>query len=178
MRKLSMDELGRKSLQEFQSIKKNNIVMVLDNIRSTHNIGSAFRTADALCIHSLYLRGITASPPNKEIHKTALGAELSINWKYHASTMDAIEELRKDQFRIIAIEQVANSMMLPDFTPSKDEKYALVFGNEVEGVQQEVINICDNCIEIPQYGTKHSFNVSVSMGIVLWDILQKIAGIK
>lgn len=174
MKKLTMDELNRLSVEAFQSIKKKPVVVVLDNIRSCHNIGSVFRTCDALLIEKIFLCGITATPPNKEIHKAALDAEKSVAWEYVANTEDAVTLLSEHGYKVYAIEQVSNSIMLPDFSLSGNEKLALVFGNEVKGVQQHVIDLCDGAIEIPQFGTKHSFNVSVSAGIVLWEITRKL----
>lgn len=174
MRKLKNKELNRIDIDAFKQTIKTPIVVVLDNIRSCNNIGSVFRTSDAFLIESIYLCGYTATPPNKDIHKTALDAENSVDWKYFEKTEDAVLALKDDNFKVYAIEQVENSIMLPDFKPSKNEKVALVFGNEVKGVQQSVVDICDGAIEIPQYGTKHSFNISVSAGIVLWDVFNKI----
>jgi len=174
MKKLKNNELNRLSPEEFKSIQKTPIIVVLDNIRSCHNIGSVFRTSDALLIEGIYLCGLTATPPNKEIHKTALDAENTVHWKYFKNTIEAVEALKKDGYKIIGIEQVKNSIMLPDFQPEKGEKLALVFGNEVKGVDQKVIDSCDMSLEIPQYGTKHSFNISVSAGIVLWDLFNKL----
>jgi 23S rRNA (guanosine2251-2'-O)-methyltransferase len=174
MKKLTMDELNRLSVEAFQSAKKKPVVVVLDNIRSCHNIGSVFRTCDALLIEKVFLCGITATPPNKEIHKAALDAEKSVAWEYVTNTEDAVIQLSKQGYKVFAIEQVRNSIMLPDFSPSGNAKLALVFGNEVKGVQQHVIDLCDGAIEIPQFGTKHSFNVSVSAGIVLWEITRKL----
>lgn len=174
MRKLKNSELDRLSVDEYKEIEKTSLTVVLDNIRSCNNIGSVFRTSDALLIEKVILCGITATPPNKDIHKTALDAEKSVPWEYYEETEAAILKLRENGYHIFAVEQVENSIMLPDFTPEKDQKLALVFGNEVKGVQQKVVNICDGAIEIPQYGTKHSFNISVSAGIVLWDIVYKL----
>lgn len=174
MQKLKINELDRLSAEEYKNSKKTPLVVVLDNIRSCNNIGSVFRTSDALLIEKIYLCGITATPPNKEIHKTALDAEKSVDWEYFGKTEEAIKKLKQEGFKIFAVEQVENSIPLPDFQPGKNEKLALVFGNEVKGVQQKVVNLCNGAIEIPQYGTKHSFNVSVSAGIVLWDIFQKM----
>lgn len=174
MRKLRNSELNRLSVDEFKKTDKIPLVVVLDNIRSCNNIGSVFRTSDALLIEKIVLCGITATPPNKEIHKTALDAENSVDWTYFEKTEDAVAELKSSGFKVYAIEQVENSIMLPDFKPAKGEKIAVVFGNEVKGVQQKVVNSCDGSIEIPQFGTKHSFNISVSAGIVLWDLFQKI----
>lgn len=174
MRKLRNSELNRISVEEYKITKKTPLVVVLDNIRSCNNIGSVFRTSDALLIEKIYLCGITATPPNKEIHKTALDAEKSVNWEYTENTEDAVASLQKNGYKVYAIEQVENSILLPNFKPAENEKIAIVFGNEVKGVKQTVVNICDGSIEIPQFGTKHSFNISVSAGIVLWDIFQKI----
>ena len=174
MRKLKNNELNRLTVEEYKNAKKIPLIVILDNIRSCNNIGSVFRTSDALLIEKIYLCGITAIPPNKEIHKTALDAEKSVEWKYFEKTEDAISELKHNGFKVFAIEQVENSILLPEFTPTKDEKLAIVFGNEVKGVQQKIVNICDGSIEIPQYGTKHSFNISVSAGIVLWDLFLKM----
>jgi tRNA G18 (ribose-2'-O)-methylase SpoU len=174
MRKLKNSELDRLSVSEYQEIEKSPITVVLDNIRSCNNIGSVFRTSDALLIEKVILCGITATPPNKDIHKTALDAEKSVPWEYAEKTEHAVLELQKKGYKVYAVEQVENSIMLPDFNPEKNMKLALVFGNEVKGVQQSVVNQCDGAIEIPQYGTKHSFNISVSAGIVLWDLVSKI----
>lgn len=174
MRKLLNSELDRLSIEEYNDISKCRVTVVLDNVRSCHNIGSVFRTSDALLIEKIILCGITATPPNKEIHKTALDAEKSVPWEYNSETENAVMSLKNDGYIVFAVEQVENSILLPDFNPSANNKYALVFGNEVKGVQQSVINLCDGSIEIPQYGTKHSFNIAVSAGIVLWDISYKL----
>ncbi len=174
MRKLKNPELNRLTADEYKTISKTPVVVVLDNIRSCNNIGSVFRTSDALLIEKVYLCGITATPPNAEIHKTALDAEKSVEWEYFEKTEDAVIDLQNKGYKVYAIEQVENSISLPDFYPASGEKVAVVFGNEVKGVQQKVVNICDGSIEIPQFGTKHSFNVSVSAGIVLWDIFRKM----
>lgn len=174
MRKLKINELNRLTAEAFKTTEKTPLVVVLDNIRSCNNIGSVFRTSDALLVKKIFLCGITATPPNKEIHKTALDAEKSVDWEYLKKTEEAVKKLQQDGFKVFAVEQVENSILLPDFKPAADEKVALVFGNEVKGVQQKVVNLCDGAIEIPQFGTKHSFNVSVSAGIVLWDIFQKM----
>jgi 23S rRNA (guanosine2251-2'-O)-methyltransferase len=174
MRKLKNTELDRLSVDEYKEIEKTPITVVLDNIRSCNNIGSVFRTSDALLIEKVILCGITAKPPNKDIHKTALDAEKSVPWEYFEETEGAVQRLKENGYRVFAVEQVENSISLPDFTPEKGQKLALVFGNEVKGVQQLVVNICDGAIEIPQYGTKHSFNISVSAGIVLWDLVYKL----
>lgn len=173
MRKLRTHELGRISAEEYKQVEKTPIVVVLDNIRSCNNIGSVFRTSDALLIEAIHLCGITATPPNKEIHKTALDAEKSVPWEYFEKTEDSIAKLKADGYQIFAIEQVENSIMLPDFKVEGSSKLALVFGNEVKGVQQQIVNLCDGTIEIPQFGMKHSFNISVSAGIVLWDLFKK-----
>ncbi len=174
MRKLRNNELNRISVEEYKIAKKTPLVVILDNIRSCNNIGSVFRTSDALLIKKILLCGITATPPNKDIHKTALDAEKSVDWEYLENTEDAVVKLQKNGYKVYAIEQVENSILLPDFKPAENEKIAIIFGNEVKGVKQTVVNICDGSIEIPQYGTKHSFNISVSAGIVLWDVFQKI----
>jgi len=174
MRKLKNSELNRLDIENYKVIKKNPLVVVLDNIRSCNNIGSFFRTSDALLIESIYLCGYTATPPNKEIHKTALDAENTVSWVYYEKAEDAINDLHQKGYNVYAVEQVENSISLTDFHPEKNERIALVFGNEVMGVQQYIVNSCDGAIEIPQYGTKHSFNVSVSAGIVLWDIVNKL----
>ncbi len=174
MRKLKNNELDRLSVDEYKETVKTPITVVLDNIRSCNNIGSVFRTSDALLIENIMLCGITATPPNKDIHKTALDAEKSVPWEYFEETEVAVKKLKENGYRVWAIEQVVHSVPLPDFTPEKDQKLALVFGNEVKGVQQSVIDLCHGAIEIPQYGTKHSFNISVSAGIVLWDLVYKL----
>jgi len=174
MRKLKNIELNRISINEFKKTEKTPIVVVLDNIRSCNNIGSVFRTSDALLIEKIYLCGITATPPNNEIRKTALDAEKSVDWEYFEDTGEVVRYLQGSGYKVYAIEQVENSIYLPNFIPKEKEKIAVVFGNEVKGVKQSVVNICDGCIEIPQYGTKHSYNISVSTGIVLWDIFQKM----
>ncbi len=174
MRKLHLTELNRLSLKEFKESEKFPIVVVLDNIRSLHNVGSIFRTSDALRLDKVYLCGITATPPHNEIHKSALGAEESMEWQYFANTEDAVTSLKNEGYMICSVEQVENSTMLTDFVAQKGKKYAFILGNEVKGVQQQIIDMSDCCIEIPQFGTKHSFNVSVSAGIVLWEIFKQI----
>lgn len=174
MRKLRNSELGRISIDEFKETNKTPLVVVLDNIRSCNNIGSVFRTSDALLVEKILLCGITSTPPNKEIHKTALDAEKSVDWQYFEHTEDAVKDLQENGFTVYAIEQVEGSISLPDFNPTANSKIAIVLGNEVKGVKQSVVNMVDGSIEIPQYGTKHSFNVSVSAGIVLWDLFQKM----
>ncbi len=178
MRKLKNKELNRLSVDEYKNTDKTPVIVVLDNIRSCNNIGSVFRTSDALLIEKIYLCGITATPPNNEIRKTALDAEKSVDWEYFENTEDVVEKLQKEGCKVYAIEQVENSISLPDYKPASDEKPALVFGNEVKGVKQTVVDLCDGSIEIPQFGTKHSFNISVSAGIVLWDIFQKVNNIR
>ncbi len=173
-RKLNMDELNRLTVDQYKNADKIPIIVVLDNIRSLSNIGSVFRTCDAFRIQGIRLCGITATPPHREIHKTALSATDSVDWKYFQKTEQAILELKKNGYTIAAIEQVENSIMLDEFIPSPNGKYALIFGNEVMGVDEKCIQLSDHCIEIPQWGTKHSINVSVSVGIVLWDIVMKI----
>ena len=174
MRKLNNDELSRLSVDDFKQVSKMPIIVVLDNVRSCNNVGSVFRTSDALLVNKICLCGITATPPDKEIHKTALGAENTVSWEYFATTEEAVEILKNEGYTIIAIEQVEGSISLSDYRPEFNEKLALIFGNEVKGVQQEVVNLCDKTIEIPQFGTKHSFNISVSAGIVLWDLFNKM----
>jgi len=174
MRKLENSELGRKSIEDFKQSEKTPIIIILDDIRSLHNIGSVFRTADAFLIEKIVLCGITAIPPNKEIHKTALGATETVAWEHNENILKVIENLKSEKVTVLAIEQVESAVFLQDFTVEKDKKYALVFGNEVFGVSQEAIAICDGCIEIPQLGTKHSLNISVSAGIVVWDLFKKM----
>ncbi|MES2808996.1 MAG: RNA methyltransferase [Bacteroidota bacterium] len=174
MRKLILDELNRATVEEFKAQQKLPIAVVLDNVRSMHNIGSIFRTSDGFAVEQICLCGITAQPPHREIEKTALGATQSIDWTYYADTTDAIKQLRANGYQIIAIEQAENSTMLNTFIPDKNVKYALIFGNEVNGVSDEVMQLIDTCIEIPQFGTKHSFNIVVSAGIVLWDFFAKL----
>jgi len=172
------EELGRLSISEFHDAEKFPVTVVLDNVRSALNVGSVFRTSDAFLVEGLCLCGITAIPPNPEIHKTALGGEFTVSWKHFATTMDAIRELRDNNFTVYAVEQAVGSTMLSDVKLEAEKRYALVFGNEVEGVDQDVINACDGCIEIPQWGSKHSINISVSAGIVLWDVVCKLQGFK
>jgi tRNA G18 (ribose-2'-O)-methylase SpoU len=174
MRKLLNSELSRKSVEDFKQSEKTALILILDDIRSLHNIGSVFRTADAFLIEKIYLCGITAVPPNKEIHKTALGATETVAWEYNKDVLEVIHDLKTQNVSVFAIEQVENSIFLNDFAIKKNQKYALVFGNEVYGVSQKAIEICDGTIEIPQLGTKHSLNISVSAGIVVWDLFQKI----
>jgi 23S rRNA (guanosine2251-2'-O)-methyltransferase len=173
MRKLNTDELGRVGIADFKKQDKLPIIVILDNVRSMHNIGSVFRTSDGFAIEKIYLCGITAQPPHREIEKTALGATQSIEWDYFVDIRDLIAELKLEGYTIIAIEQANNSVQLNDFQPKISAKYALIFGNEVNGVSVEAMELIDNCIEIPQFGTKHSFNIVVSAGIVLWDFFAK-----
>jgi tRNA G18 (ribose-2'-O)-methylase SpoU len=174
MRKLKNNELGRISVDEFKSIQKTPLIIVLDNVRSLNNIGSVFRTSDAFLIEKIYLCGICATPPNKDIHKTALGATESVEWEYAESTLSVVQSLKNSKVKILAIEQAENSTKLDTFYPKKDTKYAIVMGNEVKGVQQDVVNASDFCIEIPQLGTKHSLNISVTTGVVIWDLFVKL----
>ncbi len=172
MKKLTMDELHRISVEEYKQVEKAPIVVVLDNVRSMNNIGSVFRTADAFRIEKIYLCGITATPPHRDIHKTALGAENSVDWEYVENTATCVERLKAEGYGVFAVEQVKGSVMLDTFVPD-EQKIAVVFGNEIDGVDQEVVDLCHGCIEIPQFGTKHSLNVSVTAGIVLWDLFYK-----
>ena len=174
MRKLQNSELDRLNVDEFKQATKIPIIVVLDNIRSLNNIGSVFRTADAFLIDKIILCGITATPPHKDIRKTALGATQSVDWEYTESTLEAIQKLKSNGVQTIAIEQAENAIYLQDFSPTNDKRLALVFGNEVKGVSQEVVSACDLVLEIPQFGTKHSLNISVSAGVVVWDIWSKL----
>jgi len=167
-RKLLNIELGRVSAEEYKALPESGIVLVLDNIRSAHNVGSAFRTADSFKIDKVWLCGICAVPPSAEIHKSALGAEDSVDWEHVDDTMTAMERLKEDGYIVISAEQTVGSVMLDEFRPEKGRKYAIVFGNEVSGVRQDIVDASDMVLEIPQYGTKHSLNVSVSMGVMLW----------
>lgn len=173
MRKLLTSELNRKTAEEARSSAKTPFLIVLDNVRSQSNVGSVFRTADAFMAEAVYLCGITGTPPSREIQKTALGATESVIWKYFGETLDAVHKLKSDGFIVVAVEQAEGSVSLNNFTVEEGKKYALVFGNEVNGVDQDVLNICDKCIEIPQFGSKHSFNIAVSAGIVLWELHRK-----
>lgn len=174
MRKLKITELNRLSAEEFRAAEKIPLVVVLDDIRSLHNVGSVFRTSDAFRIARIYLCGITARPPHPEIHKTALGAEFSVDWIYKRDTLEAVSELKAENYTIYAVEQAEGSIMLDRFDTHTGQRYAVILGNEVKGVKQEVIDACDGCIEIPQYGTKHSLNVSVTAGIVLWNLFKRL----
>lgn len=174
MRKLSLSELNRISIDDFKNADKTKVILVLDNVRSLHNIGSVFRTADAFRIESIFLCGITGTPPNKEIHKTALGATESVEWKYYENTEDAVSDLRKLDYLIYAVEQAEGSVLINDFIPEKDSRLALIFGNEVIGIDDNIMKHVNGCLEIPQYGTKHSLNIAVSAGIVIWEIFRKL----
>lgn len=161
-------------MEEFKEVDKLPLVVVLDEVRSLHNIGAVFRTSDAFLVNCIYLCGITATPPHPEMHKTALGAEYTVDWKYFKRTQDAVNELHNDGYSVLAIEQCAGSTLLDELVLEKGRKYAIVLGNEVKGVQQEVVDMCDGCIEIPQFGTKHSLNVSVTAGIMIWEFAHKL----
>ena len=173
-RKLKITELNRISAEEFKKADKLPLVVILDNVRSLHNIGSVFRTSDAFRVECIYLCGITATPPHPEMHKTALGAEFTVDWKYVNNAVEAVDNLRQEGYVVFSIEQAENSIMLENIQLEQDRRYAVVLGNEVKGVQQEVIDHSDGCIEIPQYGTKHSLNVSVTAGIVIWDLFKQL----
>ena len=174
MRKLKNSELDRLTVKEFKTSKKTPIIVILDNIRSLNNIGSVFRTCDAFLIEKIYLCGVTAKPPHKDIHKTALGSTDSVAWEYIDDTFGLIKKLKTQNIKVISIEQTENATMLNNFTPQQQTTYAIIFGNEVKGVSQDVVNVSDIVIEIPQYGTKHSLNISVSAGVVIWDLFSKL----
>mgnify|MGYP005996468609 CR=1 FL=1 len=174
MRKLKNEELDRISVDDFKKINKTPICLLLDNVRSMNNVGSAFRTSDAFLLEKIYLGGITATPPHREIHKTALGATESVDWEHVADPIKTVELLKKEGYIILAIEQVDESVSLEKFMPDVHQKYCLIFGNEVFGVDDKLIDLADACIEIPQFGTKHSLNISVSMGVVVWDLFSKL----
>jgi len=174
MSKLKLDELNRATIQEFKEQDKLPVTVILDSVRSMHNVGSIFRTSDGFAVEQVYLCGITAQPPHREIEKTALGATQAVDWFYFRDITEAITKLKYEGYRIIAIEQASNSVMLNQFNPPLEHKYALIFGNEVNGVSEEAMQMIDTCIEIPQFGTKHSFNIVVSAGIVLWDFFNKL----
>ncbi|OUO53900.1 RNA methyltransferase [Parabacteroides sp. An277] len=174
MRKLKVTELNRLTPEAFKESRKIPLVVVLDHVRSLNNVGSVFRTSDAFRVEAIYLCGITACPPHAEIHKTALGAEETVDWKYFNDTLEAVENLKQTGYTVCAIEQAEGSVMLDNLLLDKNKKYAVILGNEVKGVQQTVVDRCDMCIEIPQYGTKHSLNVSVTAGIVIWDFFQQL----
>ena len=173
-KKLKNPELNRISIEEYKEKEKTPLLVILDNIRSLNNIGSVFRTSDAFRIEKIYLCGYTAQPPHREIQKTALGATKSVDWEHSENIIEVIKDLQNQNIKVVAIEQTENAIMLDDFTVTKSEKIAIVMGNEVQGVQQDVIDVCDSVIEIPQIGTKHSLNISVSCGVVLWDLFSKI----
>ncbi|MBM6656921.1 RNA methyltransferase [Phocaeicola fibrisolvens] len=174
LRKLKVTEMNRLTVEEFKEADKLPLVVVLDEVRSLHNIGAVFRTSDAFLVNCIYLCGITATPPHPEMHKTALGAEYTVDWKYFKKTQDAVNELHEKGYTVLAIEQCAGSTLLDELVLEKGKKYAIVLGNEVKGVQQEVVDMSDGCIEIPQYGTKHSLNVSVTAGIMIWEFAHKL----
>jgi len=173
MRKLLNDELDRLSIEAFKQVEKTPFMLVMDNVRSLHNIGSLFRTADAFRLEGIYLCGITATPPHREIHKTALGATESVRWEYRKETTDAISELKDQGYIILSVEQAKGAVLLDKVQLSDNKKYALVFGHEIRGVDQDVVDMSDQCIEIPQYGTKHSLNISVAAGIVIWELFRR-----
>lgn len=175
MRKLKVTEMNRLTTEAFKASRKIPLVVVLDHVRSLNNVGSVFRTSDAFRVEAIYLCGITACPPHAEIHKTALGAEESVDWLYFKDTMEAVEKLKSEGYVVCAIEQAEGSTMLDKLLLDKTKKYAVILGNEVKGVQQNVVDNCDLCVEIPQYGTKHSLNVSVTAGIVIWDFFQQLS---
>ncbi|WP_242092694.1 RNA methyltransferase [Aestuariivivens sediminicola] len=174
MRKLKNSELDRLSTDAFKKANKTPLIIVLDNVRSLNNIGSVFRTSDAFLVEKIYLCGITATPPHKDIHKTALGSTETVDWEYAQDTLALIERLKNSDIKIISVEQAENAMMLNDFEPERNTTYAIVFGHEVKGVSQEVVNASHQVLEIPQFGTKHSLNISVSCGIVVWDLFTKL----
>ena len=174
MRKLQNSELNRITAEQFKASAKTPVIVVLDNVRSLYNVGSVFRTADAFKVEAIYLCGITGQPPHPEIHKSALGATDSVIWKHFESTIDAVKELKENNYAIYAIEQVDKSIDLKDFKAEPDKSYAFVFGNEIKGVSEEILPFCKACIEIPQFGTKHSFNIAVSTGIVLWQFYRSL----
>lgn len=174
MKKLRTIEMQRLSVDEFKQAEKLQLIVVLDDVRSMHNVGSVFRTGDAFRIEAVYLCGITSTPPNAEIHKTALGAEDSVEWKYFDTVLEAVEVLKSDGYEVYSVEQAHGSTMLQEFIPKYNNRYAVILGNEVKGVHQEVIDVSDGCLEIPQFGTKHSMNVSVTAGIIIWHFAQII----
>lgn len=178
MRKLKNEELNRLTVEDFKQAEKKELVVVLDNVRSMNNVGAVFRTSDAFLIKKVYLCGITATPPHSEIQKTALGATESVEWAYVEETLEVIARLQQDDFKVYAIEQAAQSILLDEFKPGKNDKIAVVFGHEVRGVKQAVVDAADGCIEIPQFGTKHSLNISVCAGIVLWEVGKQLAARK
>jgi tRNA G18 (ribose-2'-O)-methylase SpoU len=173
MRKLKNEELIRKTVSDFKQAEKTPLILILDNIRSLNNIGSVFRTADAFLIEKIYLCGITATPPHKDIHKTALGATENVAWEYVENTLDVVQKLQNEKVSVWAIEQTEKAVLLDAFQPKKNRKHAFILGNEVRGVAQEVVNACGQALEIPQFGTKHSLNISVATGVVVWDYFTK-----
>ncbi len=177
-RKLKNSELGRKSPAEFKSAEKTPLIIILDNVRSLHNVGSVFRTADSFLLKKIYLCGITATPPHKDIRKTALGADETVEWEYVKDTFELVQQLQKEKIQILVVEQAENATFLNDFSPETEKTYALVFGNEVKGVQQKIVSTSDTVLEIPQLGSKHSLNISVSVGIVVWDLFCKLDKLK
>ena len=178
MQKLKITEIIRLTPEEFKNEKKIPLIVVLDNVRSLHNVGSVFRTADAFLVEAVYLCGITSTPPNAEIHKTALGAENTVAWKYFDDASQAVAQLKADNYTVFAVEQAKGSTLLSEIELEKEKKYAIIFGNEVKGVQQSVVDMCDECIEIPQFGTKHSLNVSVAGGIVVWEFFNSLQSVE
>lgn len=174
-RKLANSELERKSVSEFKEARKTPLIVILDNVRSLNNVGSIFRTCDAFLIQKIYLCGITATPPHKDINKTALGATETVTWEYAENVIDIVRKLQQENFKVFAVEQAENSVMLHNFSPESTETCAVIFGNEVKGVQQEAVNACNGVIEIPQLGSKHSLNIAVSAGIVIWDLFKKLS---
>ncbi|HSP83697.1 MAG TPA: RNA methyltransferase [Gillisia sp.] len=173
-RKLKNSELERKTVEEFRDAEKTPLIVILDNVRSLNNIGSVFRTCDAFLIKKVYLCGITATPPHKDIHKTALGATETVTWEFNADTREVVKDLQQEGIEVFAVEQAENAIMLQEFTPSSGKTIAVIFGNEVKGVQQGVVDACNGVIEIPQHGSKHSLNIAVSAGIIIWDIFKKM----
>ncbi len=174
MRKLKNEELDRLSNEEFKAGKKNPVILILDNVRSLNNVGSAFRTSDAFLIEKIYLCGITGTPPHRDINKTALGATDTVEWEHAKDTLEVVEKLKNQGWQVLAVEQAEGSMSLEKFKPEKDAKYCFIFGNEVFGVEQNVVSASDTCLEIPQFGTKHSLNISVSIGVVLWHYINEL----
>jgi 23S rRNA (guanosine2251-2'-O)-methyltransferase len=174
MRKLDMNELNRLDAEGFKNSEKNNFCIILDNVRSLNNVGSAFRTGDAFLVDKIYLCGITGTPPDREINKTALGATDTVDWEHHPNTIDLVKALKKEGWKIYAIEQVEPKIYLQDFKPNADDKYAFIFGNEVQGVDEDLLPLCEGSIEIPQFGSKHSLNIAVTIGIVTWDYISKV----
>jgi len=174
MRKLKNEELNRHSIEAYKNVKKNDVILILDNVRSLNNVGSAFRTSDAFNVKKIILCGITGQPPHRDINKTALGSTETVEWEYADTTLEAVEKLKADKWEILAVEQAEDSLKLNKFRPKADDKYAFIFGNEVFGVEQEVVSASDQILEIPQFGTKHSLNISVTIGVVLWHYISKI----